>query len=118
MTFVPSFVLVSRSAGWTTLRALIVPGLFSGFTVFLFRQYFLALPAGTGGGRPGGRVDPLGRVLADRGAQLAGFFAAIAVITVIGSWNAFLWPLMIAQSPDSWTVQVALSGCSTAHNLH
>jgi multiple sugar transport system permease protein len=45
-----------------------------------------------------------------------GFFAAIAVITVIGSWNAFLWPLIIAQSPDSWTVQVALSGLLTAQN--
>jgi multiple sugar transport system permease protein len=45
-----------------------------------------------------------------------GFFAALAVINFIGSWNAFLWPLIIAQDPSSWTVQVALSGLLTSQN--
>ena len=36
------------------------------------------------------------------------FFAAIAVITFIASWNAFLWPLVIGQDSSMWTVQVAL----------
>ncbi|WP_321166391.1 ABC transporter permease subunit [Serinicoccus sp. CUA-874] len=43
-----------------------------------------------------------------------GFAAAIGTITFIGSWNAFLWPLVIGRTPDSWTVQIALSTYLTA----
>jgi len=116
VTFVPSFVVVS-SLGWLSdFRGLVIPGLFSAFSVFLFRQYFLGFPREL---EEAGRMDGLSRwgvfwrIVVPNSK---GFFAAIAVITVIGSWNAFLWPLIIAQSPDSWTVQVALSGLLTAQN--
>ncbi|WP_033295771.1 carbohydrate ABC transporter permease [Amycolatopsis jejuensis] len=116
VTFVPSFVVVS-SLGWLSdFRGLVIPGLFSAFSVFLFRQYFLDFPREL---EDAGRVDGLTRWGVFRRIVVPnsrGFFAAIAVITVIGSWNAFLWPLIIAQSPDSWTVQVALSGLLTAQN--
>ncbi|MFI6026734.1 carbohydrate ABC transporter permease [Amycolatopsis magusensis] len=116
VTFVPSFVVVSTLGWLSDLRGLVVPGLFSAFSVFLFRQYFLDFPKEL---EDAGRVDGLSRwgvfwriVFPNS----KGFFAAIAVITAIGSWNAFLWPLVIAQSPDSWTVQVALSGLLTTQN--
>ena len=44
VTFVPSFVLVSTLGCVSTLRGLIVPGLFQAFATFLFRQYFLNFP--------------------------------------------------------------------------
>ncbi|WP_191872912.1 carbohydrate ABC transporter permease [Streptomyces filipinensis] len=113
VTFVPSFVLVS-SLGWVdSYRGLIVPGLFSGFTCFLFRQYFLGFPKEL---EEAARVDGLGhwgaywRVVVPNSLN---FFAAIATITFINGWNAFLWPLVIGQDPDSWTVQVALSSYMT-----
>ncbi|NEC89975.1 carbohydrate ABC transporter permease [Streptomyces sp. SID12501] len=109
VTFVPSFVLVS-SLGWVdTYRGLIVPGLFSGFTCFLFRQYFLGFPKEL---EEAARVDGLGywgaywRIVVPNSLN---FFAAMATITFIQGWNSFLWPLVIGQSPDAWTVQVALS---------
>ena len=34
---------------------------------------------------------------------------ALGVLTFIGSWNSFLWPLVIGQDPSTWTVQVVLS---------
>src|SRR5207245_406906 len=44
VTFVPSFVLVS-TLGWvSTLRGLVIPGVFGGLAAFLFRQYFLGFP--------------------------------------------------------------------------
>ena len=47
-------------------------------------------------------------------------FAAVGTLTFIGSWNAFLWPLIVAQDPNSWTVQLSLSTFLTAQtvNLH
>lgn len=120
VTFVPSFVLVS-TLGWiSTLRGLIIPGLFQAFATFLFRQYFLGFPEEI---EEAARLDGLGywgtfwRVVVPNST---GFVAAIATITFIGSWNAFLWPLVIAQDQSAWTVQIALSTFLTQQtsNLH
>lgn len=118
VTFVPSFVLVS-SLGWvSSLRGLIIPGLFSGFTAFLFRQYFLNFPREL---EEAARVDGLGywgsywRIVVPNSLN---FTAAIAVITFIAGWNQFLWPLVIGQDQNSWTVQVALSTFLTAQTIN
>jgi multiple sugar transport system permease protein len=120
VTFIPSFIIVSQLRWVDTYQGIIVPVLFSGFTTFLFRQYFLNFPRSL---EEAARVDGLGYfgafwrvVVPNSGA----FFAAIAVITFIASWNAFLWPLIIGQDSSMWTVQVALSTFLTAQtiNLH
>ena len=118
VTFVPSFVLVS-SLGWVdTYRGLIIPGLFSGFTCFLFRQYFLGFPKEL---EEAARVDGLGywgaywRVVVPNSLN---FFAAMATITFISGWNSFLWPLVIGQDPSAWTVQVALSSYMTNQTVN
>jgi multiple sugar transport system permease protein len=120
VTFVPSFVLVS-SLGWvSSLRGIIVPGLFQAFAAFLFRQYFLGFPAEI---EDAARIDGLGywgtfwRIVVPNSRAI---FAAVGTLTFIGSWNAFLWPLIIAQDPNSWTVQLSLSTFLTAQtvNLH
>jgi len=120
VTFIPSYVLVSWLGWVSTLRGLIVPGLFSGFAAFLFRQYFLGFPKEL---EEAGRVDGLNywgaywRIVVPNSLN---FFAAIGVITFIGNWNAFIWPLVIGQSDSTWTVQVVLSTFITAQtiNLH
>ncbi|MCH7230377.1 carbohydrate ABC transporter permease [Glycomyces sp. L485] len=118
ITFVPSFVMVS-SLGWVSdLRGLIIPTLFNGFVAFLCRQYFLSFPKEL---EEAARVDGLGywgafwRIVIPNSK---GFLAAIAVITFVTSWNSFLWPLVIGRSPDSWTVQVALSTFLTAQTVN
>lgn len=120
VTFVPSFVLVS-SLGWvSSLRGIIVPGLFQAFAAFLFRQYFLGFPAEL---EDAARIDGLNywgtfwRVVVPNSRAI---FAAVGTLTFIGSWNAFLWPLIVAQDPNSWTVQLSLSTFLTAQtvNLH
>ncbi|MEV5975792.1 carbohydrate ABC transporter permease [Streptomyces sp. NPDC052114] len=114
VTFVPSFVLVS-SLGWvSTLRGLIVPTLFSAFACFIFRQYFLGFPKEL---EDAARVDGLGywrtywRVVVPNSRPV---FAAVGTIVFIGAWNSFLWPLVIGQDRDAWTVQVALATYTTS----
>ncbi|MDT0458043.1 carbohydrate ABC transporter permease [Streptomyces sp. DSM 41527] len=118
VTFVPSFVLVS-SLGWiSTLRGLVVPTLFSAFACFIFRQYFLGFPKEL---EDAAQVDGLGywrtywRIVVPNARPV---FAAVATIVFIGAWNAFLWPLVIGQDQEAWTVQVALSTFTTAQNLN
>ncbi|MEU3714008.1 carbohydrate ABC transporter permease [Streptomyces catenulae] len=118
VTFVPSFVLVS-SLGWiSTLRGLVIPTLFSAFACFIFRQYFLGFPREL---EDAARVDGLGywrtywRIVVPNSRPV---FAAVSTIVFIGAWNAFLWPLVIGQDQEAWTVQVALSTFTTAQNLN
>ena len=110
VTFVPSFIIVSE-IGWIgTYQGLIVPGLFQAFAAFLFRQYFLGFPLEL---EEAARIDGLStwgtywRVVVPNSK---GIFAAVASITFIASWNAFLWPLVVVgKDSERWTVQVALS---------
>jgi multiple sugar transport system permease protein len=118
VTFVPTFVVVS-TLGWVSdLRGLVIPGLFSGFTAFLFRQYFRNFPHEL---EEAARIDGLGhwgtywRVVVPNSL---GFFAALGVLAFLTSWNQFLWPLVIAQDQESWTVQVALSVFLTAQSIN
>jgi multiple sugar transport system permease protein len=120
VTFIPSFIIVSQLHWVNTYQGIIVPVLFSGFTTFLFRQYFLNFPSSL---EEAARLDGLGYfgaywriVVPNSGA----FFSAIGVITFINNWNQFLWPLVIGQDSSMWTVQVALSTLLTAQtiNLH
>ncbi|MEU3856267.1 carbohydrate ABC transporter permease [Streptomyces sp. NPDC028722] len=114
VTFVPSFVLVS-SLGWiSTLRGLIVPTLFPAFACFVFRQYFLGFPHEL---EDAAQVDGLGYwrtywlVVVPNARPV---FAAVGTIVFLGAWNSFLWPLVIGQDQNAWTVQVALSTFTTA----
>ena len=109
VTFVPSFVMVS-SLGWiSTYRGLIVPTIFSAFATFLFRQFFLGFPREL---EEAAAIDGAGywrtfwRVVMP---NAYGICAAVGTITFIGSWNAFLWPLLIGQDERYRTVQLALS---------
>lgn len=118
--FVPVYVIVSFLGWVSTLQGLVVPGLFSGFTTFLFRQFFLSFPKEL---EEAGRVDGLGywgifwRVVVPNSW---GIISALSVITFIASWNAFLWPLVVGQDDSAWTVQVVLSNFLNAQvlNLH
>lgn len=118
VTFVPSFVLVS-TLGWvSSLQGLIVPGLFQALATFLFRQFYLNFPKEI---EEAAFIDGLGywgtfwRIVVPNSL---GFGAAIGTITFIGAWNAFLWPLVIAQDSSAWTVQIALSTFMTAQTIN
>ncbi len=118
--FVPTYVIVSYLGWVSTLQGLVVPGVFSGFTTFLFRQFFLGFPREL---EESGRVDGLGywgvfwRIVVPNSF---GIIAALSVITFIASWNAFLWPLVVGQDASAWTIQVVLSNFLNAQvlNLH
>jgi multiple sugar transport system permease protein len=112
--FVPSFALVAKLGWVNTFQGLIVPGLFSAFNTFMFRQHFLDFPQEL---EDAARVDGLRhfgifhRVVVPNSW---GIITALASLTMVGSWNSFLWPLVIGQSRNWWTVQVNLSVYLTA----
>ena len=114
VTFVPTFAVTAYLGGVNTRWGIIAPGLFSAFSIFLFRQFYLRFPTEI---EEAGRLDGLGyfgvywRLLLPNSTSI---LMALGVLTFIGSWNSFLWPLVIGQDPSAWTVQVVLSTFLTA----
>ena len=118
VTFVPTFVVVSELGGVNTLWGIVVPGLFNAFATFLFRQFYLDFPSEI---EEAARLDGLSyfgvywKMLLPNSM---GIMAALGILSFIYSWNAFLWPAIIGQSPGSRTVQVVLSAFLTAQTIN
>jgi multiple sugar transport system permease protein len=118
VTVVPKYLIVDQLGWISTLQGIIVPDLFNAFTCLIFRQFCLNFP---GELEDAGRVDGLGyfgiywRIVLPNAVPI---LVALGVISFIGSWNSFLWPLVIGQDQSSWTVQVVLSTFLTAQTIN
>jgi ABC-type glycerol-3-phosphate transport system permease component len=107
---IPSFVIM-RWLGWIdTWYPLIVPGIANAFGIFWMRQYIdSAIPNDL---MDAARID---------GAHefriywnvivpvIAPALAALAILTFMGKWNDFQWPLLILKEEAKYTLPVALS---------
>lgn len=113
VTFIPSFLIVANLGWVNTLQGLIVPGLFSSFSALLFRQYFLDFPKEL---EEAAQVDGLGywgtfwRIVVPNSQAI---FLSLGLLAFMGSWNSFLWPLVIGQDSSLWTIQVVISSFIT-----
>lgn len=114
--FIPQFVLIVNMGLANTLPALILPFLVQPFSVFLMRQFFLGLPTEL---KEAGRIDGVGEV----GIFFRIYmplaipaFATLGILSFLGSWNNFLWPLVVATTERTYTLPVALALVSTGQN--
>lgn len=116
VTFVPLFVLVANMGLVNTLPGLFLPFLVAPFGVFLMRQFISGLPrdlveAARMDGA--GELRIFGQVILP---LLTPALATLGILTFLGSWNNFLWPLVVAQTNDTYTLPVALALYSTGQN--
>lgn len=107
---VPMFILMQQFDWVNSYQALILPWAFSAFGTFLLRQFFLNIPreleeaALVDGAN---RLRILWQVIVPIARPAV---AVLAVFTFINYWNSFLWPLIITNSADKFTVPVGLNG--------
>jgi multiple sugar transport system permease protein len=110
---IPVFYIV-KQFGWTNNYAgLIMPGLVSAYGIFMMRQFILTLPDEL---LDAARIDGASefRIYWQIILPLTGpALATLGVFNMISVWNSFLWPLLIAQSPDLYTVPLALNNLRT-----
>jgi multiple sugar transport system permease protein len=105
----PLFIVVT-TLGWTnSYVGLIVPGIFSAFGTFFMRQFFLSIPREL---EEAATIDGAGTlatfvriILPISGPALA----TLGVLAFMGTWNSFLWPLLIISDRMLMTLPVALS---------
>jgi ABC-type glycerol-3-phosphate transport system permease component len=115
----PAFALVIPL--WTVIRTLgmintyhgvILPFLTSPFVLFILRQAFSVIPfelddaARIDGAN---RFDILIRIVLPLSAPA---LITASVYTFIQSWNSFLWPLIVLQRQDMWTLPIVLATLS------
>ena len=116
VTFVPMFVLTTNVGLTNTLPGMFLPFMAAPFGVFLMRQYIQALPDEL---IQAARVDGAGelRIFFQVILPLCGpALATLGILSFLGSWNNFLWPLVVATSEDKYTLPVALALYATGQN--
>jgi multiple sugar transport system permease protein len=113
---VPNFVLM-RHLGWIdTHWALIIPAIGQPFGTFLLRQFFLTIPKEL---EEAARVDGAGHFQIFTQIILPLSMPALATLFVfqfLAIWNEFLWPLIVLNSPEKFTVPLGLAFLNTAHS--
>jgi len=114
VTLVPNFIILANLHWIDSYQAQIVPFGASVFGIFLMRQFFLGLPNDLW---EAAQLDGSGhfRFLWSIAAPLARPpMVTIALFQLVGSWNAFLWPLIVTNSDAYRPVQVGLQAFSYA----
>lgn len=115
-TFLPMFVITAQFGWIDSFRGLIIPGMFSAFATYLFRQFFLDFPSELEDAALVDGANPWTTFWRVVMPNSLGITAAVGTITFIGSWNAFLWPLLVSRE-STRTVQVALSQFMTSQGV-
>lgn len=118
VTMIPLYVLY-RNIGWiNTYWGLIFPGMANAFGIFFMRQYITKIPN-----------ELIDAAKVDGATDFKIFLTIImplsipaltslGIILFMGSWNNYLWPLIILQSEDMYTAPVALSALNSGAALY
>lgn len=113
------FATISQSLpfiGIDTIAAVILPTVTTAYLIFFFRQSTKMFPKEI---LEAGRIDGL--------SELGCFFriyvptmkttyAAAAIITFMASWNSYLWPLVVLQSPENQTIPLLISNLGSSYS--
>lgn len=106
---IPNFLMLNQVGLVNTFLGMALPSLVSAFAIFLFRQFMTSIPDEI---IEAARMEGLGEIKI--------FFKIVlpmskpilsiqAILVFIASWNSFLWPLIVAQSQDKYTLSIGLS---------
>lgn len=109
VNIIPLFFLMRELHLVNTFPALILPGLFGGFGVFLMRQYFLSLPKDL---EEAAKIDGCNifQTFFKIGLPLAlPAVVTLTIFTFVTTWNSFMWPLIITNSESMRTLPVGLA---------
>jgi multiple sugar transport system permease protein len=113
----PQYQIV-QGLGWlNTIAGIAAPGIFSAFGTFLMRQFFLGLP------------DELAEAARLDGANHFQIFwkvmlplakpglSALAIITVLASWNDLLWPLIVATDSTQMPLSAGIATLTGSRSI-
>jgi len=115
VAMLPLFLMLKWLGLVNTYAGVLVPGMAGIFGIFLVRQYALGIP------------DELLEAARLDGASELRIFGSIvlpvlkpilvtlAIFTFLGTWNDFMWPLIVLTDQDLYTLPIALALLSREH---
>ena len=116
VTMIPVFLLV-RDLGWIDSHAsLIIPSLVSPLGIFIMRQYFLTIPRDLEDAAYIEGCSPLVVYAKIMLPLAAPALAALTVISFMGTWNSFMWPLILISTKSKQMLTVGLLQFMTQYN--
>jgi len=109
------FLLIKALGLVNSYGGVIVPAMAGIFGIFLVRQYALSIPDAL---LEAARIDGASEFHIFRSVMvpvLRPIIVTLAVFTLLGSWNDFMWPLIVLTDKDLYTLPVALATLSREH---
>ncbi len=108
VAMIPNFLMLKSLGLLNTFGALILPGLASGYSIFLLKGFFDSLPKEL---YEAGILDGASELMMFAKITLPlslPIFSVIALHAFTGAYGAFLFALVVCQDPKMWTIMVAL----------
>lgn len=109
VTMIPTFLIINAAGLTNTLAGVALPTMVVAFNVFLVRQFMLTIPDEM---LEAARLDGAGELRTFWSIVLPmskPILAVVAVLTFIGGWNSFLFPLILGRGEDQYTLSVGLA---------
>jgi multiple sugar transport system permease protein len=116
VTMLPVFIILKHLGLLNTFAGLILPGTSAVFAVFMLRQFMMDVPEEI---LEAARVDGCSEFAIYWRIMLPlcrPIIATLAIFSFIGSWNEFLWPLILMLREDRYTLPVALANLNGQYN--
>lgn len=115
---IPQFTIVNSLGLVNTRIAVILPAMASAFNIYLFRNFFIAIPE-----------EIIESAKLDGASIVKIFFsimlpmskpaiATVGVLSFIGSWNDYIWPLMVLTNKSKFSMQVAITTINTTQPVY
>lgn len=115
---IPQFTIINSLGLVNNRLAVIIPGLASVFNIYLFRNFFIAIPE-----------EILESAKMDGASIVRIFFrimlpmskpavATVGVLSFISSWNDYIWPLMVLTDSSKFSMQVAITTINTTQPVY
>ncbi|EHJ01297.1 ABC-type transporter, integral membrane subunit [Clostridium sp. DL-VIII] len=115
-TIIANYLTIAQ-LGWTdTYTGLVVPFLVSAMGIFLIRQFYLTVPKEL---KEASKLDGCSnlkffvKVLLPISKPM---IASLGVYTFLNTWNLYMWPLLVTNSPENRTVQIGVSMLQSSDN--
>ena len=117
IVMIPLYVLTVELGLKNTYFGVIFPNIASAFGIFLLRQAFLAVPKEL---EEAAIIDGCGYLGIWWHVMLPSIKPALvtlAIFSFIGSWSDFLWPLLVLDRPEAYTLPLGVANLAGTFSL-
>jgi multiple sugar transport system permease protein len=115
LTMIPVFLLLKKLGLLNSFMGLIIPVSANVFGIFLIRQFMISIPNDL---IESARIDGCSEFRIYWSVVLPlcrPVLATLGIFTFMGSWNDFLWPLIVMVREEGYTLPVALANLNGQH---